>query len=111
MPKIDIRVDPGTKDKTVYQILKDGKVVLSTESQGEAEEELKRLRKRPKLADRDKVQEMLDDLQDHLSEQLTDWERGFVSDIQDQYEQTKELTPAQRAKLEEVLDRAAARVR
>lgn len=102
-----------------FKVLVDGKVHLETDSQGEVEEMLKTLRQKPKpvgqtlpraIEAKDPIQETFDDIANHFSEYLTDWERGFIDETQEWYTEKHFLTPLQRLKLDDVISRCVKRV-
>lgn len=55
----------------------------------------------------DEVEEVLDALEAHYGERLTEWERRFVNSVRDQFDEHGRLTDKQRTKLDEVFERVS----
>ena len=59
------------------------------------------------MIENEDVDDVVDALQRHYRERLSEWETQFVSSVAEQWEERGELTEKQRAKLEEVFDRVS----
>lgn len=55
----------------------------------------------------DEVSDILDVIEKHFADRLSDWEMGFVESITSQVENGKALTEKQRAKLDQVFERVS----
>jgi len=58
-------------------------------------------------ADDSQVEEVLEALEDHFSDQLTPWEFDFVASVREQWDERKTLTEKQRTKLDQIFERFA----